>query len=58
MDFDWLPRRGRAAHQLLPTIPNSRTGEKIGFADLGKFTNFLKDKTEGRFIDVEASYHE
>jgi hypothetical protein len=33
------------------TLQDSQTGERIGFADLGKLTNFLEDKTEGRLID-------
>ena len=34
------------------TLQDSRTGEKIGFADLAQFTTYLEDKTEGRLVDL------
>ena len=33
------------------TLQDSRTGEKLGFADLSELTSFLEDKMAGRLFD-------
>jgi hypothetical protein len=38
------------------TLQDSRTGEKIGFTDLKKFSDYLEDKTEGRLLDFGSNH--
>lgn len=40
------------------SLQDSRTGEKIGFAELGQLKTFLEDKTQGRLIDLGPADHD
>ena len=40
------------------SLQDSRTGEKVGFANLGQLSSYLEDKTAGRLVDLSIPDHD